>query len=124
MNELAISYAESSTGDVQGHPSAYHSKETTKSLEMHTNDDSAKVARFGEEKPSHGHSQSFLMNWAGPDDPENPHNWPVWQRTYHAIIPSLFCFAMYVKRTLGLNLILLSPISAHMLIFTALSELQ
>ena len=22
-------------------------------------------------------------DWTGPDDPENPHNWPLWQRVYH-----------------------------------------
>lgn len=34
------------------------------------------------------------QDWTGPDDPENPHNWPMTQRIYHTIIPALFAFAM------------------------------
>ncbi|KAF2846222.1 MFS multidrug transporter-like protein [Plenodomus tracheiphilus IPT5] len=35
-----------------------------------------------------------VMDWNGPDDPDNPHNWPMWKRTYHIIIPGLFGFAV------------------------------
>jgi multidrug resistance protein len=27
-------------------------------------------------------------DWDGPDDPENPWNWPFWKRCYHTFIPS------------------------------------
>lgn len=33
-------------------------------------------------------------DWNGPDDPENPLNWPLWQRIYHTTVPSLFGFAV------------------------------
>ncbi|KAF9698028.1 hypothetical protein EKO04_004127 [Ascochyta lentis] len=33
-------------------------------------------------------------DWTGPDDPDNPHNWPMWIRVYHATTPGLFCFAV------------------------------
>lgn len=34
------------------------------------------------------------QDWTGPDDPENPLNWPFWQRIYHTTVPSLFAFAV------------------------------
>ena len=34
------------------------------------------------------------QDWMGPDDPENPRNWPLWQRIYHTAIPGLFGFAV------------------------------
>ncbi|KAE8838398.1 hypothetical protein PTNB73_03586 [Pyrenophora teres f. teres] len=33
-------------------------------------------------------------DWTGPNDPENPHNWGIWKRVYHATIPALFGFAV------------------------------
>ncbi len=34
------------------------------------------------------------QDWTGPDDPENPMNWPLWQRVYHTTVPGLFGFAV------------------------------
>ena len=34
------------------------------------------------------------QDWTGPDDPENPINWPLWQRVYHTTVPGLFGFAV------------------------------
>ena len=34
------------------------------------------------------------QDWTGPDDPENPRNWPLWQRVYHATVPGLFGFVV------------------------------
>lgn len=34
------------------------------------------------------------QDWTGPDDPENPVNWPLWQRIYHTTVPGLFGFAV------------------------------
>lgn len=34
------------------------------------------------------------QDWTGPDDPENPQNWPLWQRIYHTTIPSFYGFAV------------------------------
>lgn len=33
-------------------------------------------------------------DWNGPNDPDNPHNWPMSQRIYHAVTPALFGFAV------------------------------
>ena len=33
------------------------------------------------------------QDWTGPDDPENPHNWPVWKRAYNTAGPGLLAFA-------------------------------
>ena len=35
-----------------------------------------------------------LTDWNGPDDPNNPHNWPMWLKFYHATVPGLFGFAV------------------------------
>jgi hypothetical protein len=37
---------------------------------------------------------SSITDWNGPDDPDNPHNWPLWLRLYHATTPGLFGFAV------------------------------
>lgn len=34
------------------------------------------------------------QDWTGPDDPENPHNWPLRKRIYHTIIPGIFGFTV------------------------------
>lgn len=38
--------------------------------------------------------QPRVDDWDGPDDPEHPHNWPMWLRIYHAVVPALFGFAV------------------------------
>ncbi|KAJ4372912.1 hypothetical protein N0V83_003203 [Neocucurbitaria cava] len=37
---------------------------------------------------------SSATDWDGPNDPDNPHNWPMSQRIYHAVTPALFGFAV------------------------------
>lgn len=34
------------------------------------------------------------QDWTGPDDPENPHNWPMWKRVWHTVPPALFAFVV------------------------------
>ena len=34
------------------------------------------------------------QDWTGPDDPENPQNWPLWQRVYHTTIPAFYGLAV------------------------------
>lgn len=36
------------------------------------------------------------QDWTGPDDPENPENWPIWSKIYHTGSIGLLCFASYV----------------------------
>ena len=36
------------------------------------------------------------QDWNGPDDPENPMNWPLWQRIYHTTVPALFGFVVTI----------------------------
>jgi hypothetical protein len=46
-----------------------------------------------EPRPQHGgvglHKSVTAQDWNGPDDPENPQNWPLWQRVYHTYVDSL-----------------------------------
>jgi len=37
-----------------------------------------------------------VHDWNGPEDPENPMNWPLWQRIYHTTVPALFGFIVTV----------------------------
>jgi hypothetical protein len=34
------------------------------------------------------------QDWTGPDDPENPWNWPLWKRLYHTALVGVFCFTV------------------------------
>ncbi|CAN9154833.1 unnamed protein product [Alternaria alternata] len=36
------------------------------------------------------------LDWNGPDDPDNPHNWSIWKAAYHTTIPAVFGFAVPV----------------------------
>jgi len=37
------------------------------------------------------------LDWTGPDDPGNPHNWPTWQRVYITFSTALLGFSVYVR---------------------------
>ncbi|KAH8806094.1 MFS transporter [Xylogone sp. PMI_703] len=43
------------------------------------------------EKPAQSISTT---DWDGPDDPENPWNWPFWKKAYHTSIPAFQSFAI------------------------------
>lgn len=58
-------------------------------------------------KPGHGDENSDRLegtttaqrvvtaqDWIGPDDPENPLNWPTLKKVYHTIPPALFGFVV------------------------------
>ncbi|KAI3394367.1 hypothetical protein diail_2833, partial [Diaporthe ilicicola] len=34
------------------------------------------------------------LDWDRPDDPENPRNWPLWQRILHSAIPAVWSFGL------------------------------
>lgn len=37
--------------------------------------------------------------WSNPQDPEDPLNWSFAKKFYHAAIPSIYCFTVYVEDT-------------------------
>jgi hypothetical protein len=39
------------------------------------------------------------QDWTGPDDPENPHNWPMFKRVWHTAQPTVTGLAVYVFST-------------------------
>ena len=43
----------------------------------------ARLPELEREDNSVVHRTVTAQDWTGPDDPENPHNWPMWQRVYH-----------------------------------------
>ncbi|KAH8801726.1 MFS multidrug transporter-like protein [Xylogone sp. PMI_703] len=38
-------------------------------------------------------SNNSATDWNGPDDPENPFNWPKWKRVFHILPPALISFS-------------------------------
>jgi hypothetical protein len=40
------------------------------------------------------HRTVTAQDWTGPNDPENPHNWPLWKRVWHTIPPALLAFTV------------------------------
>jgi len=36
------------------------------------------------------------QDWTGPNDPENPHNWSIYKKSYHVLVAGLFALTMYV----------------------------
>lgn len=40
------------------------------------------------------HRVVTAQDWTGPDDPENPHNWPLWKRIWHTLPPGFFAFSV------------------------------
>ena len=34
------------------------------------------------------------QDWTGPDDPDNPYNWPFWKKVYNTMGPSVFAFTV------------------------------
>ena len=36
------------------------------------------------------------LDWTSPTDPENPHNWTLWKRGYHIIVPTVLSTVVFV----------------------------
>ena len=34
------------------------------------------------------------LDWDGPEDLDNPRNWPQWQRVFNTTVPALQCLVM------------------------------
>lgn len=34
------------------------------------------------------------QDWTGPDDPENPENWPAWKKAYTLVVVGIQCFVV------------------------------
>lgn len=59
-------------------------------LEKSTSHDPPQETHAPEEK-----APQNPLEWDGPDDPDNPMNWPLGKKIYHAVLPGLFGFAVY-----------------------------
>ena len=76
------------------------------SLSSQTLPEAAGVEKDVEKTATHERQQSrdsrplqkavTAQDWTGPDDPENPMNWPLLKKIYHTSIPGLLCFTMQV----------------------------
>ena len=59
--------------------------------------DIEKIATSNSHRSKHGSPAQrtpTAQDWTGPDDPENPHNWPLWKRLYHTALVGVFCFTV------------------------------
>ena len=59
--------------------------------------DLEKIATSNANHSKHGSPARKVVtaqDWTGPDDPENPHNWPLWKRLYHTALVGIFCFTV------------------------------
>ncbi|KAH8427775.1 MFS transporter [Aspergillus melleus] len=81
--------------------------------------------------PGRSPPRSPALDWDGPDDVENPHNWPLWKRILHSAIPAIYGFALtvgtstyvaglpYVMRQFGVGrTVALLPVSLYTVGFT------
>ncbi|CAF9921494.1 MAG: hypothetical protein HETSPECPRED_004566 [Heterodermia speciosa] len=34
------------------------------------------------------------LDWDGPDDKDDPHNWPIWKKVFHSAIPAIYSFGL------------------------------
>jgi hypothetical protein len=75
-----------------------HQSHRSLALELHLDSSSSEDGIEDVEAsrhPSHVLGKTITaQDWTGPDDPENPHNWPMWKRCYHTVTPALFGFAV------------------------------
>ncbi|KAG9185568.1 hypothetical protein G6011_06899 [Alternaria panax] len=50
------------------------------------------------ERPTHKDETAAVplesLDWSGPDDPDNPHNWSILKASYHTAIPAVFGFTV------------------------------
>jgi hypothetical protein len=105
--EMALQAASSMTASqtYASQRSSWEDTETHKGDEKfdasRTNSATSTSSSSSVEFPSAGHHSSFsekqqpsaaALDWDGPDDPGNPHNWPRWKRIYHTIIPAAIAF--------------------------------
>lgn len=37
-------------------------------------------------------TRTSVLEWDGPNDPDNPINWPKWQRRWHIVPPAVISF--------------------------------
>lgn len=59
--------------------------------------DIEKIATSNTTRSKHGSPATRAItaqDWTGPDDPENPWNWPLWKRIYHTTVVGMFCFTV------------------------------
>lgn len=40
--------------------------------------------------PVEQETKDNIVDWDGPDDPQNPRNWPTWKRMIQVVLSSLF----------------------------------
>ena len=53
------------------------------------------TSKSAQHEPQNGLAKTVTaQDWTGPDDPENPQNWPLWRRVYHTTIPALYGLAV------------------------------
>lgn len=69
---------------------------------VHQNTVDNDLERAFSEKSHHADQEDVnkvmtAQDWTGPDDPENPENWPSTKKAFHILYVGLQCFVVYVR---------------------------
>ena len=86
LDEMATQSDSDSTLSLSSHPDQL---DETRDIE--------KIATSNAQQSKHGSPAQRAVtaqDWTGPDDPEDPHNWPLWKRIYHTALVGVFCFTV------------------------------
>lgn len=70
------------------HDASVTSTPDSRRSQSHEVEDNADIEKLSTQQIAEpdGHKiakATTAQDWSGPDDPENPHNWPLWTRIYH-----------------------------------------
>lgn len=92
---IGINLEKEWTPEAEGAASSKASSEHLPAPEkVRTTIDSDPEASNEDIRPNTAHRVITAQDWSGPDDPENPQNWPTWKKVYHAIPCALFGFVV------------------------------
>jgi hypothetical protein len=50
----------------------------------------------GETRSSNDALPIAVIDWDGPNDPDNPQTWSAWKKTYHVLVPAILGFVVSV----------------------------
>jgi hypothetical protein len=77
------SFNTSTSSAVLEYPLVVEFKASSSDLETHSHQNDKTIIKIGS-----------AQDFCGPDDLEDPLNWPVWKKVYHTTMVGLLCFTM------------------------------
>ena len=71
-----------------------HTPSTDEKADQDASHRSSPNTATGDEAAATPHTPKTAMDWDGPNDPENPHNWPMIKKLYHAGVTAMLSFVV------------------------------